>query len=298
MIGIDPNTRLVYEGLNFHGHGLWPAPLLLRATLVLDEGDWSKVPTRGDLREANCVFREDYFDPVTRIRRGRFYDTAGNRSQPDNWYVHKHPVIPDDVGHQNHQGLFSKSLVTFTPMQRLGEVLQQARDPVVVLGAQPAVTPWCVLAVERAGNDEDVVTLKARLSFGFLPELLTDSIPQAGRQRVVQAVGKVVDAAHRQSGIALVDLCRAAATVVLAEWLAAAGEPAADVRELDLGKLVGKLPQDVVLRRSAAEIVNRLHPRGKPNEQLRRGTRDVTESDGVLALEALGFLLRELEWAR
>lgn len=141
------------------------------------------------------------------------------------------------------------------------------------------------------------MTLKARLNFGFLPELLTEAIPAAARKRVTEAVAKVVDAAHRQSGIALVDLCRAAATVVLAEMLVEQGK-ARDLLEKDLGEVVAALPEQAKLRRSAADIIRMLHPRGKPNEQVRLGTPPVTEADGLFALEAFAFLLRDLGWAR
>jgi hypothetical protein len=297
MIGFDPNTGLAYEGLGNHGHGLWPAPLVMRATFVEGPDEWGKVPSHGDLRDAQCVFREDYFDPVTRVRRGRFYDIAGARSQPDAWWVHKHPVLPEEVGERSHAGLFSKQLLTFTPMRGVGQRLGASREMVVVLGARPAVTVWTVVSVERAGSDEDVVTLRARLNFGYLPDLRSDAVPADARERVAAAVNKVVDAAHRQSGIALVDLCRDAATVVLSEYLVAHGQPRT-LLEKDLGAVVSALPEQSKIQRSAAEIIRLLHPRGKSNEQVRLGVRGVTEADGVFALEALRFLLRDIGWAQ
>ena len=70
------------------------------------------------------------------------------------------------------------------------------------------------------------------------------------------------------------------------------------VIEKDLGALIAKLPPESKLFRAAADVVCKLHPRGKSNEQQRLGTRDVTEADGSFAIEALGFVLRELGWAR
>ncbi|MCY4755411.1 hypothetical protein [Pelomonas aquatica] len=297
MIGIDPNTNLVYEGLSNFGHGLWPAPLLLRATFIREPEDWAQVPNTGALRNASVVFREDFFDPVSRIRRGRFYEPSLSAGQPALWWVHPHPTASDASKTKNGAGQVNLSLLTFVPMTRLVERLGPSPEPVVVLGAQPAVTAWSVVAVERADHDHDVVTLKARLNFGFLPELLTEAIPAAARKRVTEAVAKVVDAAHRQSGIALVDLCRAAATVVLAEMLVEQGK-ARDLLEKDLGEVVAALPEQAKLRRSAADIIRMLHPRGKPNEQVRLGTPPVTEADGLFALEAFAFLLRDLGWAR
>lgn len=297
MIGFDPNTGLAYEGLSNYGYGLWPAPLVLCATFVEAPDDWHKVPTSGGMRDAKCVFREDYFDPVTRIRRGRFYDLAGVRSQPDSSWVHKHPVLPEETGPRSHEGLFNKQLVNFTPMSGVGQRLEASPELVVVLGARPAVTVWGVVSVERAGSDEDVVTLRARMNFGYLPDLQLGAIPGQARERVALAVGKVVDAAHRQSGIALVDVCRDAVTVVLAEYLVDQGG-ADELRTKDLGAVVAALPDTSKLRRSAADIIRLLHSRGKSNEQVRLGSPPVTEADGVFALEALAFLLRDIGWAR
>jgi hypothetical protein len=47
-----------------------------------------------------------------------------------------------------------------------------------------------------------------------------------------------------------------------------------------------------------AEIVRRLHSRGKPNEQNKHNTRTITDEDAQLALKCLWFVLVELGWAR
>ncbi len=49
---------------------------------------------------------------------------------------------------------------------------------------------------------------------------------------------------------------------------------------------------------SAIRLLQRFHSRGKPNEQKRYDTRPPTEEDAQLVLNALGFLLREVGWAR
>lgn len=297
MIAFDPNTWLMYEGLSNHGHGVSPAPMVSVATFVQAEADWRKVPSSGALRSAMCVFREDYFDPVSRIRRGRFYEVAG-RQQPDQWWVHKHPVLPEDVGHQAHEGRFTKSLISFSPMGNVSQRLVTTPRTLVVLGAATAITVWNIVSVERSGNDEDVVTMRARSNLGFLPDLLMDAIPAEARDRVSAAVTKVVDGAHRSSGITVVDLCRDAMGVILSAHLHQDAGEDAKIVEKDLGALIAKLPPESKLFRAAADVVCKLHPRGKSNEQQRLGTRDVTEADGAFAIEALGFVLRELGWAR
>lgn len=297
MIALDPNTWLMYEGLSNYGHGVSPAPVVSVATFVQAEADWHRVPASGALSGAPCVFREDYFDPVSRIRRGRFYEVAG-RSQPDDWRVHKHPVVAEDIGRQEPDGRFRKSLISFSPMGNVSQRLVTTPRTLVVLGAGSAVTVWNIVSVERAGNDEDLVTMRARSNLGFLPDLVLDAIPSAARERVSAAVIKVVDGAHRSSGITVVDLCRDAMGVILSAHLHLDAGEDAKVIEKDLGALIAKLPPESKLFRAAADVVCKLHPRGKSNEQQRLGTRDVTDADGAFAIEALGFVLRDLGWAR
>lgn len=298
MIAFDPNTWLMYEGLSNHGHGVSPAPLVSVATFVQAEEDWKRVPSTGAFSGAKYVFREDYFDPVSRIRRGRFYEWGSGRSQPDQWWVHKHPVLPEDIGHKTHEGRLTKSLISFTPMANVSAKLLTTPRTLVVLGADTAVTVWNIVSVERAGNNEDVVTMRARSNLGFLPDLLLEQIPARARERVSAAVTKVVDGAHRSSGITVVDLCRDALGVILSAHLQLEVGVDAKVIEKDLGELITKLPPELKLFRSAADVVCKLHPRGKSNEQQRLGTRDVTDADGAFAIEALGFVLRDLGWAR
>jgi hypothetical protein len=295
MIGFDLNSGLAYEGISNYGHGVWPAPIVLRATIIKDEADWGNLPSSGSIREAKVVFREDYFDPVTRIRRGRFYEWQDGKTQPENWWVQGHPVLNEETGRRNEQGLFFKTLVSFTPAQNLGTLFDLPVRPLIVLGARPSITVWSVVAIERSGHDEDLFTLRARGNFGFLPDLILEAIPASARKRVSEAVSKVADAAHRQSGIAVVDLCRDATTLVLAEYLVSQGAPQT-LLEKDLADVVRAMP-DARLRTSAAEVVRLLHPRGKSNEMHKYGTRAVNDSDGRFALEALGFLLRDLGWA-
>ena len=177
MIGIDANNGLLYEGLTFYGHGVWPKPLMLAATLVLDETSWTRVPASGNLRSVDCLFREDYFDPVSRIRRGRFYDR--NQSSVAMWWVHPHPAGIDLGAPRNQRGQLNIELQTYVSKRLSAEFIQKVPAPTVVLGAQPSVTAWTVVAVERDGADEDVVTLKARLNFGYLPELVLQRIPRS-----------------------------------------------------------------------------------------------------------------------
>ena len=85
MIGIDSNTWLVYEGVSNYGHGVWPTPVVSIATLITGDADWEKLPSSPHLDNAKLIFREDSFDPVTRIRRGRLYQW-GDGCLQQTWY--------------------------------------------------------------------------------------------------------------------------------------------------------------------------------------------------------------------
>jgi len=77
-IGIENATYDVYESSAGCWHSVWPSvPVVSVAALVAPGQDSIKFET--DLHRAEFVFREDSFDPVTRIRRGRFYQSVGTR---------------------------------------------------------------------------------------------------------------------------------------------------------------------------------------------------------------------------
>lgn len=50
--------------------------------------------------------------------------------------------------------------------------------------------------------------------------------------------------------------------------------------------------------RSALEIINKLHPRGKDNERHKMSLRIVNDDDATFAVHALGFVLREIGWCQ
>lgn len=207
-------------------------------------------------------------------------------------------TVPEEVGQRSHEGRFVKQLISFTPMNVVAKNLLTSPKTLVALGAGDGTTVWNIVSVERTGTNEDLVTLRARTNMGFLPDLLLESVPEAARLRVSESINKVVDGAHRGSGITVVDLCRDALVVMLATHLHLELGAASNINEKDLGPLIVALPEDRKAVKTAAEVVRSLHSRGKSNEQYRLGTRTVSDMDGTLAIEALGFVMRELSWTR
>lgn len=68
-IGIEKTHGLVYEGDGCYGRGVWPTPVITPAKFA--------DPLVGNLKAHSSSntfgyrFRENSFDPISRIRRGR-----------------------------------------------------------------------------------------------------------------------------------------------------------------------------------------------------------------------------------
>lgn len=91
-IGIEENSKLVYEAKSTHGHPLWPSPVMLQVIIASEDDKEYKAPKPNDLAPHSFIFREDTYNSSSRVRRGRLY-RAGD-SQPNQWYVYPHPVFP------------------------------------------------------------------------------------------------------------------------------------------------------------------------------------------------------------
>lgn len=299
MIGIDSDRRLFYEGSGNYGHGLWPSPFISVATVLPSSWSVSNLPKTSDLGFAKLVFREDVFDPVTRIRRGRFYVNPG--TQPQDWHVQTHPAFHEEVGQRDHQGNFVRRLYSFQPWMAFPELTPTVAPKLIALGFADAFTLWKTVDIERIVTGEDLVTLRARTSMGLLPELNVDSIPSEGRAQVFQMVEKVNNAAYSTGPESLIDRCRDASQVCIGWWLSEKLHEAGP-RTIELSPLL-KLVEDTFNNErpyvllNAGRIIALLHSR-KPSEQAKRGTRGNLESDAEAALANFGLILRELKWAQ
>jgi hypothetical protein len=288
MIAIDGNTKLVYEGQSFYGYGLWPTPVLSLATVIANAASLIRLPAGSDLLHADMVFREDSFDPVTRIRRGRLYKTPG--SQPQEWHVTPHSFLPS-------QALTQVRLHGFDSNFMAG-IRGSVGDSLIALGTRDAFTLWRVVDIERIVTGEDLLTLRARGSLGLLPELNEASVPPDARGKVMETLSKLSEAAYRAGPESIVDRARDVAQWTIGCWLGAQNRDA-KLRLVDLWELAGKVSEaESAVVRSVGRSLARLHARNKPNVQAEQNTRPVTEDDAEYALAAVGMLLREVGWAK
>lgn len=281
MLGVDVQFADAYENMGTVYRHITPAPMICEA--ILDP----LLPAQFsfDLLMAKCVFREDDYNLTSRLRRGRFYLSSG--SQPS-----RCGVVPRTV-EEYERNPRPRDMFTFVQYQLTG---QSKLPKLAALGSTDLL--WRVIGVpERISTGELLFTLKARHAFGILPEINQQALPEREKEKVNETLDKLVDAANRELPEAIIDRARDATQWCLATW-AASEFGNAELLQEDLGRLlsvIGAKRKMVAL--SAAQIIQRLHSRVKPNEQERYQVRPPMEADAELALNSVGFLIRELGWA-
>jgi hypothetical protein len=293
MLIIDVDKRVCYEGSGGVGIPIWPSPFVSVATIVRADEDIKEVPARTDLGTAKLLFREDYFDPVTRIRRGRFYNHGGG-SQPQNVHVQAHPALQSEARALDINGLHEKLLHRFHDWAARTHLGKSAQRVTVVLGVQGAMTLWRVVGIEQISTGEDLVTLKSHSNMGVLPDLSEAAVPAGGAMRVLQTMESLIDTAYRGGPESVIDRCRDLASAALGARFEALHPKAS---HKDLGELVRIAKGERrYLIENAASLINLLHSRGKPNVQNERGTAPPEPEDAAVALECMSLILRELGW--
>lgn len=298
FIGVDQSSGMVFEGSGTYGaKTLWPLPLLTPAKMLskYSDGDIFEVEEVDVFNLALYLFREDSFDPIARIRRGRFYKRR-SVAQPEDWTVSIDPSVP--VGMYPKQ----QSVISFESVNSSELDLGNAQQLIVILGSKSAFSMWTVIRKEVVHTREVLVTLKARQSFGALPEIDWWKLPDESHL-VKGKIEALLNDVFRAGAESIVDRAREAATAILSAHLQSEG--VADASGKDLGTLIellekksGKHGQRIV--RCAAEIPQRLHSRAKHAEQEKKGEkiRTLTEQDAELSVQCIGVMLCDLGWAR
>lgn len=221
-LGIDTNTFLVYEGASTWGHALWPSPVVIAATVASSVTErLAGVETRNP-HSVPLIFREDAFDPVSRVRRGRFYER--NASQPITWQVYPHPARGSEERQANRQGVISKDLVTFNSCavsRKLSSLTEG--QPLIILGNAEQFTVWTVVSVEMSLTGEEIVALRSRSSFGALPIIDIEGIPSSEKDKVLSVIDKLTEDIYRAGPESVIDRAREAATAILSAHLQSEG---------------------------------------------------------------------------
>ena len=265
-LGIDTNALLVYEGAStYGGYAVRPSPIVSAAAIVSSTTERLKGIDTHDIFSVPLVFREDAFDPVSRIRRGRFYESNGQ--QPIPWQVHPHPDFRGEERQANDQGVVTKNLATFHSCAVSNKHFATVEgQPLVILGYAEQVTIWSVVGSEMSLAGEEIVSLRSRASFGALPDVQWDKVPEQGRAQVKRTLEILAEDICRAGPESVIDRARDAASAILSAYVVDKG--LADATK-DLGKLVGvlrKLQRDdrPNICANGGDIIAILHPRAKP----------------------------------
>jgi len=294
-LGVEKDKGLVYEGSGHWGHAIWPSPKLVPAAFTSSMND-KLAPSEGKLNPNEYVFREESYDPVSRVRRGYFYDVSG--SQPMLWHVSPHPAIDHEKNEMSEHGTLEKRLYTLS-VPYIPNILKEIEgQPLVLLGSGESYTLWAITSVEKGISAGELVTLRVRQSFGALPVLESLAIPEQGRELVKDAISTLEEDLHRAGPESVVDRARETTAVILSVYLQ---DKDAAPKEKELGKLINvfvdleKNNKQVIS--SAATITRIFHSRGKHSVQDKMPIRSLVEQDAELAVNCVGVMLSDLGWA-
>lgn len=220
------------------------------------------------------VFEEVSFDPVSQIRRG--YVWRRMDSQPQYW------------GHPPWQ---EARLITFQYQGFLGVLGGKLPSQVMfTFGSLSNFTIGELVHFESDAIGQELLTIKMRPQFGFLPRLKKGVLEGDELGRVETALNDVVLGYRSSPPASVIDRCRDALTVFLSIKLKTAG--------VDLGQLIKKFDAANDNRRSVvanlAHTVSRLHARSKPAET---DYPPVSDRQAELAVGAVAEVLISLRWA-
>lgn len=282
---------IVYEGTTGGLWALYPTPIISDTVC-----SWNEIE--------DLVFREDTYDPVTGIRRGRFY----KKTYIQNWNSEKvfNGIYGTLIGIANnnfdHDACYEPVFVA--PAKIISDM-----NVKIGFGTN-GVSSWRVVSVETNVFKHQVFTLRARSTLGALPEFSTNLknkdnkiIDASDRDAIVTSIDTLVNTCNRGQAEDVVDAGREATRLLLAKWI---GEEA---NAKDLGDLIKKIDNnnnnsfiksaDLV---KAAAIISRLHPRRKSSENERQKNknneiRPIDQDDADLTVNLIGFIIREMGWA-
>ncbi|MDO3617947.1 hypothetical protein Q3O97_19050 [Ralstonia pseudosolanacearum] len=298
-LGIEHQNGLIYEGRDNPSNLAVPTPMVSQCALIESPADLRKLPQGIDSDPFRWVFREDSFDPVSRIRRGRVFQhfTGNNRELVS---VNAHPFLPSDLSRGSSGGRLQKEMTVFIHCTQLLSRHDRGEGLQLAIGHAGAYSLWRILQTELTVSQDVLVTLRAESAYGVMPALDSAQIPDDSRQSVTEAYERVMNVAYRDSPTSVVDQCRNLCAVLVARWLRQLTGDDTALHE-DLGRCISAVQSHFGdkghrLVRASLETVNLLHPRGKENERERYSLRAVSNADAELALYATGFVIREIGW--
>jgi hypothetical protein len=279
---------LVRDGI--YCHPLKREVIIQNSYLIDDQGEsWPKEikSLPNSILESRLVFIENDFDPIARIKRGKLYSFDNEISQPVNIYPY-----------QAFSGIFQ---IQATSAQLSVQAYKfnsyhltkyfNPRKTFFIFGNSRFETRWRILTIDSSVTNEEVYLLQEVNSIGAIPSLDKNNIPTLSYQELEKEYNSLL-AELNSSPESVIDHCRDMATSLLT---AISGKTDKQER-IDLGKLISSIDEKYKLIKSSAEIINRLHPRRKPNEIERLGLNNLTRAEADFAIQCIFQIIREMKW--
>ncbi|MFH1715852.1 MAG: hypothetical protein ABIF19_00750 [Planctomycetota bacterium] len=295
FLGIDRNVGIVYEGgnMSWGARALFSTPYLFDLQIAETPEDALSKLLKSTTEFDRLLFREDNFDPVSMVRRGRIYEPEKSQSRPRQCWVF--PVNEADlVEARSNGGVVRKELFSYQGY-RLAS-WNPSQQIFAVIGNDRAYSMWRIVSNDRMYSSEELVTMRPLYFLGALPDLSPSNIPEQWRAHVQDTVNKVVDSMYKANADSIVDLCRNAASASL---FARFHQDMPRLDKTDLRPLA-RTAEEKGLRIVAhcGKTIADLHSRVKPNIQMHHGCRPINDRDAELAVQCLSCILRDLGYAR
>lgn len=141
-IGYDYNSGHVYEGANLPEFAVVPAPMLAQARLVESPSDLNGIPRDLHQTPLTWVFREESFDSITRIRRGRLYEPYTN-GQPENCLTRGHPA--NQFAHPRQGESLLRTLFHYWPCRSILNKPHAGTGLSLALGQSDSWSMWRIV---------------------------------------------------------------------------------------------------------------------------------------------------------
>ncbi|QHI68586.1 hypothetical protein [Tichowtungia aerotolerans] len=292
MLGIDTSNHRVYEARDTYGGELLkPAPHLFNMHLGSTTAEAAKqliVSKRGD---SEFIFREDLFDPVARIRRGRIYFRQGSQ----NWHVYPANLAErKQLAHiqqlRPNVDCLSEHFMTYGP-KYMGKDDKQLRF--AAIGSTLDFSVWRIVSIDALTLGQQLITLQPVLFMGILPDVDASLIPAEIRSSLLDALESVANDMKRAMPSSVIDRCRGAAALALRSLDKSHGKDLAKLSEM-----AEKSTPPRLMAANCAKIINLLHTRAKENTRHDHQYREPTERDAELAVHCLACILTEFKWAK
>ena len=283
---------IIYEGNYQQLWALYPTPIISHALcdFIDKKSNYS------------LIFREDSFDTLSRIRRGRIYHYHEGTNIGTNWYdiTISNGVYGRLIG-LPHDGKFDyDASAEIAEPQNLKDVM----GAMIEIGSSGFSLPWRVIGSERNIHGHVVFTIKSISFFGLIPELQAvlktrDDVvlAESDRENVTKSVNGVIDTLSIQQPTSVIDSARECCKVILTKWCGIG------FHGKDLGPIAKGLKETHLMLSSAANVINRFHSNGKSAERESKEKLDIcisapTMDDAEISIYLVGLIIRSIGWAK